>query len=116
MIDEEKLKAIAWHYGRDLQTVKACAEFGEAAASASRLTVARLNESRAYESIDDEWREQATEKVDKAEHDLAEECADCLVMISQLRLLIPGFSAKVDLAMHEKIERQINRISKEQQC
>lgn len=55
-------------------------------------------------------------RLDKAEHDLAEECADCLVMISQLRLLIPDFSAKVDLAMHEKIERQINRISKEQQC
>lgn len=50
------------------------------------------------------------------ENDLAEECADCLVMISQLRLLIPGFSAKVDRVMHEKIERQINRISKEQQC
>jgi len=76
MIDEEKLKAIAWHYGRDVQTIKACEEFGEAAASASRLTVARLNESRAYESIDDEWRERATEKV----------------------------------------ERQINRIEKEQQC
>ena len=50
------------------------------------------------------------------ENDLAEECADCLVMISQLRILIPGFSAKVDRVMHEKIERQINRISKEQQC
>ena len=37
-------------------------------------------------------------------------------MISQLRLLIPGFSVKVDRAMHEKIERQINRIEKEQQC
>ena len=37
-------------------------------------------------------------------------------MISQLRILIPGFSAKVDRVMHEKIERQINRISKEQQC
>lgn len=49
-------------------------------------------------------------------YDLAEECADCLVMISQLRILIPGFSAKVDRVMHEKIERQINRISKEQQC
>ena len=56
MIDEEKLKAIAWHYGRDVQTIKACEEFGEAAASASRLTVARVNESRAYESIDDDWR------------------------------------------------------------
>lgn len=84
MIDEEKLKAIAWHYGRDVQTIKACEEFGEAAASASRLTVARVNESRAYKSIDDEWRERATEKVDRA--------------------------------MHEKIERQINRIEKEQQC
>ena len=62
MIDEEKLKAIAWHYGRDVQTIKACEEFGEAAASASRLTVARVNESRAYESIADEV-EQARAKL-----------------------------------------------------
>ena len=101
MIDEE-LKDIARHYGRDHQTLKAAEEFGEA----SRLALARQAEASGgkYRCIT------------ALENNLAEECADCLVMIGQLRLLIPGFSAKVDLAMHEKIERQINRISKEQQC
>ena len=100
MIDEE-LKDIARHYGRDHQTLKAAEEFG-----ASRLALARQAEASGgkYRCIT------------VLENDLAEECADCLVMISQLRILIPGFSAKVDRVMHEKIERQINRISKEQQC
>lgn len=105
MIDEE-LKDIARHYGRDHQTLKAAEEFGEAATAASRLALTRQAEASGgkYRCIT------------ALENNLAEECADCLVMIGQLRLLIPGFSAKVDLAMHEKIERQINRISKEQQC
>lgn len=105
MIDEE-LKDIARHYWRDHQTLKAAEEFGEAATAASRLALARQAEASGgkYRCIT------------ALENNLAEECADCLVMIGQLRLLIPGFSAKVDLAMHEKIERQINRISKEQQC
>ena len=105
MIDEE-LKDIARHYGRGHQTLKAAEEFGEAATAASRLALARQAEASGgkYRCIT------------ALENNLAEECADCLVMIGQLRLLIPGFSAKVDLAMHEKIERQINRISKEQQC
>lgn len=106
MIDKEKLKVIAKHYGRDHQTLKAAEEFGEAATAASRLALARQNEATGgkYQFIT------------ALENNLAEECADCLVMISQLRLLIPGFSAKIDLAMHEKIERQLKRISKEQQC
>lgn len=106
MIDKEKLKVIAKHYGREHQTLKAAEEFGEAATAASRLALARQNEAAGgkYKCIT------------ALENNLAEECADCLVMISQLRLLIPGFSAKIDLAMHEKIERQLNRISKEQKC
>lgn len=106
MIDEENLKAIAKHYGRDHQTLKATEEFGEAATAASRLALARQAEASGGKS----------RCITVLENNLAEECADCLVMISQLRLLIPGFSAKIDLAMHEKIERQLNRISKEQQC
>lgn len=106
MTDEAKLKDIARHYGRDHQTLKAAEEFGEAATAASRLALARQ-----VETSGGKYR-----CITALENDLAEECADCLVMISQLRLLIPGFSAKVDRAMHEKIERQINRISKEQQC
>lgn len=106
MSNEEKLKVIAKHYGQDHQTLKAAEEFGEAATAASRLALARQAEASGgkYRCIT------------ALENNLAEECADCLVMISQLRLLIPGFSAKVDRVMHEKIERQINRISKEQQC
>lgn len=106
MIDKEKLKVIAKHYGREHQTLKAAEEFGEAATAASRLALARQ-----IESSGGKYRCMTV-----LENNLAEECADCLVMISQLRLLIPGFSAKIDLAMHEKIERQLKRISKEQQC
>lgn len=106
MSNEEKLKIIAKHYGRDHQTLKAAEEFGEAATAASRLALARQ-----VESSDGKYR-----CITALENDLAEECADCLVMISQLRLLIPGFSAKVNQAIHKKITRQIKRIEKEQQC
>jgi len=111
MIDEE-LKDIARHYGRDHQTLKAAEEFGEAATAGLRLSPKwSLALARQAEASGGKYR-----CITALENNLAEECADCLVMIGQLRLLIPGFSAKVDLAMHEKIERQINRISKEQQC
>lgn len=106
MSNEEKLKTIAKHYGRDHQTLKAVEEFGEAATAASRLALARQ-----VEASGGKYRFMTA-----LENDLAEECADCLVMISQLRLLIPRFSAKVDQAMHEKIDRQLYRISKEQKC
>lgn len=106
MSTEEKLKTIAKHYGRDHQTLKAAEEFGEAATAASRLALARLIEASGGKF----------QCITPLENDLAEECADCLVMISQLRLLVPGFSAKVDQAMNEKIERQITRISKEKRC
>ena len=104
MTYEEKIKAIAYTYGRDRQTVKACEEFAEAAAAAARLAFARHTEKDGGKYM----------SITPLENALASECADVLVLIKQLCVLIPGFAGRVDLAMHEKIDRQIDRIAKEE--
>lgn len=88
MIDNNGLRVIAVHYGRDTQVVKTFEELGEFAAALSRYQA---------KPSDRHW------------NGLVEELADLQNMLDQLVMLF-GFTAAVEQVRQAKILRQLSRI------
>lgn len=89
MTETQALMTIIRHYGEHHQVCKATEELSEATTACARY-------SRTY----------------SREHfeDLAEELADALIMIDQLKIIIPNLSERIVQYRRLKIDRQLHRV------
>lgn len=88
----DNVKFIASWYGEHHQLNKLQEELGESVTALSRFTADRSS---------------------KHLGELAEELADVLVLLDQLRFLIPGLARGMNYYRHAKARRQIKRIAEE---
>lgn len=104
---QEKLQAIANHYGMDLQAIKLAEEGAELAANIGLMIQQENGEGG--ESIAQK-RAEAMEKTD-------EEIADVLLVSRQMEYLLlesPKYDEKITRLMNEKADRQLSRIKEEE--
>lgn len=107
---QEKLQAIANHYGMDLQAIKLAEEGAELAATLKNVGLMIQQENgEGGESIAQK-RAEAMEKTD-------EEIADVLLVSRQMEYLLlesPKYDEKITRLMNEKADRQLSRIKEEE--
>lgn len=107
---QEKLQAIANHYGMDLQAIKLAEEGAELAAATLKNVGLMIQQENGEggESIAQK-RAEAMEKTD-------EEIADVLLVSRQMEYLLleaPEYDEKITRLMNEKADRQLSRIKVE---
>lgn len=107
---QEKLQAIANHYGMDLQAIKLAEEGAELAAATLKNVGFMIQQENGEdgESIAQK-RTEAMEKTD-------EEIADVLLVSRQMEYLLlesPEYDEKITRLMNEKADRQLLRIKEE---
>lgn len=107
---QEKLQAIAKHYGMDLQAIKLAEEGAELAAAMLKNVGLMIQQENGEggESIAQK-RADAMEKTD-------EEIADVLLVSRQMEYLLlgsPEYDEKITRLMNEKADRQLSRIKEE---
>ena len=108
---QEKLQAIANHYGMDLQAIKLAEEGAELAAATLKNVGLMIQQENGEggESIAQK-RAEAMEKTD-------EEIADVLLVSRQMEYLLlesPKYDEKITRLMNEKADRQLSRIKEEE--
>lgn len=108
---QEKLQAIANHYGMDLQAIKLAEEGAELAAATLKNVGLMIQQENGEggESIAQK-RAEAMEKTD-------EEIADVLLVSRQMEYLLlesPEYDEKITRLMNEKADRQLSRIKEEE--
>lgn len=111
---EEKIKAIADHYGPEVQLMKLIEECAELTAAASKWQV--------YEAMmdKDHPEEYCRPKQESAEHEIRKELADVLVVARQMLYFMeqrdPALKDSFDeirYHMKAKCDRQLKRIEEE---
>lgn len=106
---QEKLQAIANHYGMDLQAIKLAEEGAELAAATLKNVGLMIQQENGEggESIAQK-RAEAMEKTD-------EEIADVLLVSRQMEYLLleSPYDEKITRLMNEKADRQLSRIKEE---
>ena len=100
---QEKLQAIANHYGMDLQAIKLAEEGAELAAATLKNVGLMIQQENGEGG-------EAMEKTD-------EEIADVLLVSRQMEYLLlesPKYDEKITRLMNEKADRQLSRIKEEE--
>lgn len=108
---QEKLQAIANHYGMDLQAIKLAEEGAELAAATLKNVGLMIQQENGEggESIAQKRAEAMEKKTD-------EEIADVLLVSRQMEYLLlesPEYDEKITRLMNEKADRQLSRIKEE---
>lgn len=104
MMNNEKIKKIAFHYGFEAQSRQIVEEMAE-------LIVAINKYHRKLQKKDKtpaDWID-----LDYCKDNIIEEMADVIVMIEQIKLLLAIQDIDVDLSGESKLDRQLERIAKE---
>ena len=108
---QEKIQAIADHYGLDTQTTKLAEECAEYAAATLKIVYCQLlNDNSLILGLD---KKIVAEKLDEARGKGTEELADVLLLSRQLEYIInkyPEAKETMDKLMSEKADRQLERI------
>lgn len=89
--DEQDIREIARHYGKDNQLIQAMEEASELITAISHYRRRR----------------------DGSRHELLEEMADMEIMIRQLQILTGTDAGEMEVLMRGKLRRQIGRIRRE---
>ena len=108
---QEKLQAIANHYGMDLQAIKLAEEGAELAAATLK------NVGLMIQQENGEGGESIAQKRAEAMEKTHEEISDVLFVSRQMEYLLlesPKYDEKITRLMNEKADRQLSRIKEEE--